>query len=91
MRLYKFILGPSVRLAAHLGALFGTFWSQRGSPERRILSLGAMGGGPGWGLRVRPVASAAAAEPSGRILALKGPKGPHVELGGPLRAPRARM
>ena len=29
-------------------------YSQRGSPERRIFFLGAMGGGPGWALRVRP-------------------------------------
>ena len=28
--------------------------SQRGVPERRFLLLGAMDGGPGWELRVRP-------------------------------------
>ena len=28
---------------------------------------------------------------SGGVWALKGPKGPNVELGGPLRAPRAQM
>ena len=68
-------------------------------PERRIFLLGAMGGGPGWGLRLRPAAAAeAAAYPAAWIpglgpgpkcrarRALKGPKGPNVEPGGPLRA-----
>ena len=66
-------------------------------PERRIFLLGAMGGGPGWGLRLRP---AAAAYPAAWIpglgpgpkcrtrRALKGPKGPNVEPGGPLKGPK---
>ena len=63
-----------------------------------------MGGGPGWELRVRPSAEPAEpaqperpaelerpAEPVAEPGTLKGPKGPNVELGGPLRAPRAQM
>ena len=38
------------KLAQHKNAIK----SQRGSLERRIFFLGAMGGGPGWALRVRP-------------------------------------
>ena len=37
-----------------------SYWSQQG-PLRRISSLGALGEGSGWDLRIRPAAPAAAA------------------------------
>ena len=56
-------------------------------PKRHILLLGAMGGGPGWGSRARQLAQAAEpAEADPRA-----PRGPNVEPGAPLRAPRAQM
>ena len=57
------------RLACHVAA--------RG-PERRIFLLGAMGGGPGWELRVRPEP----AEPRPRLWGAPkwDPNGPHVSF-----------
>ena len=49
-------------------------------PERHILLLGAMGGGPGWGLRVQPPEPAVAAAEPARDGAQPGP-GTGLSLG----------
>ena len=46
-------LGLLLEIVAAIPIGGGGYWSQQGSPERRIFWLGAMGGSPGWALRVR--------------------------------------
>ena len=57
--------------------------------EGRILLLGVMGGGA-W-LGIESSSGSGSGSGSGGVWALKRPRGPNVELGGPLRAPRAQM